>query len=162
MSSLSLTLYFDGIDAVSLTLYFLLTLVATSSPASSSFHSFIYCSFNYQYLLFWILVFFFLFSFFGGLYRWLISNYIIKMSSLRNAISRRAHKERVQPWVILFSPLLTCWNSFLLFHIWVYDFFILFYFIFSGKQGKNLGFLKNIRTMLSVQKHTTKRRRLYG
>ncbi|XP_050109893.1 probable U3 small nucleolar RNA-associated protein 11 isoform X1 [Malus sylvestris] len=32
----------------------------------------------------------------------------------------------------------------------------------NRNRGKNLGFLKSIRTMLSVRKHITKRRRLYG
>ena len=79
-----------------------------------------------------------------------------KMSSLRNAIPRKAHKERAQPWVMFCFPVLAilifvvicccCW----------FDFWM------PVKQGRNLGCLRNIKTMLHVLKLFTKKRKLWG
>ena len=76
------------------------------------------------------------------------------MSSLRNAIPRRAHKERSQPWVSL-SP----------YHVFACNFKIAYSFLFFhslGRRGKNSAFSKSTRTISSVLKHSTRKKTLCG
>lgn len=77
------------------------------------------------------------------------------MSSLRNAIPRRAHKERPQPSVsfshtlLLFSP-----------SVYITPLLQLLFFAL-GHRGKNSACLKSTKTMSSVQMPSTRSRTLY-